>query len=139
MIARRADWRTAITLGVDKAYDAEDFANELRSMDVTPHVAQNTSGRSSAIDGRTTRHGSYAVSPRIRERIEQAFGWIKTVAGHEAAGGASSRWRSRRLARSCRRGAPHLPGQVRWRIPFWGAQGLPGDALQMACAEFSSC
>jgi hypothetical protein len=51
-----------ITLGADKAYDAEDFVNELRSMKVTPHVAQNTSGRSSAIDRRTTRHSGYAVS-----------------------------------------------------------------------------
>jgi hypothetical protein len=52
-------------------------------MNVTPHVAQNTSGRSSAIDGRTTRHGGYAVSQRIRKRIEEAFGCIKTVAGQE--------------------------------------------------------
>jgi hypothetical protein len=66
MIAARADRPTAITLGVDNACDAEDFVNELRSMNVTPHVAQNTSDRRSAIDGRTTRHGSYAVSPRIR-------------------------------------------------------------------------
>ena len=52
-------------------------------MRVTPHVAQNTYGRSSAIDGRTTRHGGYAISQRIRKRIEEAFGWIKTVAGQE--------------------------------------------------------
>jgi hypothetical protein len=52
-------------------------------MRVTPHVAQNTSGRRSAIDGRTTRHGGYAVSQRIRKRIEEAFGWIKTVGGQE--------------------------------------------------------
>ncbi len=83
MIEPRADRATAITLGADKAYDAEDFVNELRSMNVTPHVAQNTSGRSSAIDGRTTRHGGYAVSQRIRKRIEEAFGWIKTIAGQE--------------------------------------------------------
>ncbi|MGY4566934.1 MULTISPECIES: IS5 family transposase [Bradyrhizobium] len=83
MIEPRADRPTAITLGADKAYDAEDFVNELRSMNVTPHVAQNTSGRSSAIDGRTTRHSGYAVSQRIRKRIEEAFGWIKTVAGQE--------------------------------------------------------
>src|SRR6266702_1852436 len=50
-------------------------------MNATPHVAQNTSGRSSAIDGRMTRHGGYAVSQRIRKRIEEAFGWIKMVAG----------------------------------------------------------
>ena len=83
MIEPRADRPTAITLGADKAYDAEDFVNELRSMNATPHVAQNTSGRSSAIDGRTTRHRGYAVSQRIRKRIEEAFGWIKTVAGQD--------------------------------------------------------
>ena len=81
MIEPRADRPTAITLGADKAYDAEDFVNELRSMKVTPHVAQNTNGRSSAIDGRTTRHSGYAASQRTRKRIEEAFGWIKTVAG----------------------------------------------------------
>jgi transposase len=90
MIEPRADRPTAITLGADKAYDAEDFVNELRSMNVTPHVAQNTSGRSSAIDGRTTRHSGYAVSQRIRKRIEEAFGWIKTIAGQE-----KSRFRGR--------------------------------------------
>ena len=50
-------------------------------MRVTPHVARNTSGRRSAIDGRTTRHPGYVASQRIRKRIEEAFGWIKTVAG----------------------------------------------------------
>ena len=83
MIEPRADRPRPITLGADKAYDAADFVNELRSMNATPHVAQNTSGRSSAIDGRTTRHAGYAVSQRIRKRIEEAFGWIKTVAGQE--------------------------------------------------------
>src|SRR5271170_7659325 len=83
MIEPHADRPQPITLGADKAYDAEDFVNELRSMKVTPHVAQNTSGRSSAIDGRTTRHAGYAVSQRIRKRIEEAFGWIKMIAGQE--------------------------------------------------------
>jgi transposase len=83
MIEPRADRPNAITLGADKAYDAEDFVNELRSMNARPHVAQNTSGRSSAIDGRTTRHPGYALSQRIRKRIEEAFGWIKTVAGQQ--------------------------------------------------------
>ena len=64
MIEPRADRPRAITLGADKAYDAEDFVSELRSMTVTPHVAQNTSGRSSAIDARTTRHGGYAVQAK---------------------------------------------------------------------------
>jgi hypothetical protein len=49
----------------------------------TPHVAQNANGRSSAIDGRTTRHAGYAVSQRTRKRIEEAFGWIKMVAGQD--------------------------------------------------------
>jgi hypothetical protein len=55
MVEPRADRAQAITLGADKAYDAEDFVNELRSMNATPHVAQNTNGRSSAIDSGTTR------------------------------------------------------------------------------------
>jgi transposase len=83
LIEPLADRPRAITLGTDKGYDAEEFVNELRSMRVTPHVAQNTSGRRSAIDGRTTRHAGYAASQRIRKRIEEAFGWIKTVAGQE--------------------------------------------------------
>jgi hypothetical protein len=64
------------TLGADKNYDTRDFVRELR---VTPHAAQNTSGRSSAIDGRTTRHPSYAVSQRKRTCLEEIFGWMKTV------------------------------------------------------------
>ena len=83
LIEPHADRPRAITLGADKGYDAEDFVNELRSLRVTPHVAQNTSGRRSAIDGRTTRHAGYALSQRIRKRIEEAFGWIKMVAGQQ--------------------------------------------------------
>jgi IS5 family transposase len=83
MIEPRAERPRAIKLGANKGYDAEDFVNELRSMNVTPHVAQNTRGRRSAIDGRTTRHTGYAASQRIRNRIEEAFGWIKTVAGQD--------------------------------------------------------
>jgi len=83
MIEPRADRPRPITLGGDKGFDSADFVNELRSMKVTPHVAQNTSNRRSAIDRRTTRHGGYHVSQRIRKRIEEAFGWIKTVALQE--------------------------------------------------------
>jgi transposase len=83
MIEPRAERPRAITLGADKGYDTQDFVNELRSLNVRPHVAQNASGRRSAIDARTTRHGGYAISQRIRKRIEEAFGWIKTVAGQE--------------------------------------------------------
>jgi hypothetical protein len=64
-----------------KSFDARDFVAELREVNVTPHLAQNTSGRRSAIDGRTTRHPGYAVSQRIRKRREEAVGWAKTVAG----------------------------------------------------------
>jgi len=83
MVEPHADRPRAITLGADKAYDAEDFVNELRAMKVTPHVAQNNNGRASAVDGRTTRHAGYAISQRIRKKIEEGFGWIKTVAGQE--------------------------------------------------------
>ncbi len=83
MIERHADRPQRLTLGADKAYDAADFVNELRCMGVTPHVAQNTNGRRSTIDGRTTRHRGYEVSQRIRKRIEETFGWIKTIAGQD--------------------------------------------------------
>jgi len=81
MIQGFADRPSAITLGGDKGYDAADFVEELRAIKVRPHVAQNTSGRRSAIDKRTTRHPGYAASQKIRKRIEEAFGWIKTVGG----------------------------------------------------------
>src|SRR5216110_3283219 len=81
MIEPRADHPRAITLGADRGYDAADFVEELRTRNVRPHVAQNKSGRRSAIDRRTTRHPGYASSQRIRKRIEEAFGWIKSVAG----------------------------------------------------------
>src|SRR5438309_1849171 len=70
-----------ITLGGDKAYDTQDFVAEMRRLGVTPHVSQNTKGRRSAIDGRTTRHAGYAASVRVRKRIQEVFGYIKTVAG----------------------------------------------------------
>ena len=72
--------RHRVTLGADKGYDAASFVATLRTLNVTPHVAQSTTRRS-AIDGRTTRHPGYAVSQRVRKRIEEAFGWIKTSAG----------------------------------------------------------
>jgi transposase len=81
MIEPVAERPVAVTLGADKSYDAADFVEELRTLNVRPHVAQNLSGRRSAIDKRTTRHPGYAKSQRIRKRIEEAFGWIKTVAG----------------------------------------------------------
>jgi transposase len=70
-----------LTLGADKAYDTRAFVADCRAMCVTPHVAQNTTGRASAIDARTTRHAGYAVSQRKRKLIEEAFGWAKTIGG----------------------------------------------------------
>ena len=65
------------TLGGDKGYDTRGCVGAMRARGVTPHVAQNTSGRSSAIDGRTTRHRGYALSQRLRKRVEEIFGWMK--------------------------------------------------------------
>jgi hypothetical protein len=70
-----------VTIGADKAYDTKDFVEETRNMNATPHVAQNNKGRKSAIDGRTTRHLGYAISQQKRKRVEEIFGWMKTVGG----------------------------------------------------------
>ena len=69
------------TVGADKLYDTAGFVAGMRTRKVTPHVAQNTSNRASAIDGRTTSHPGYALSQRIRSRVEEIFGWMKTVGG----------------------------------------------------------
>ena len=71
--------RHRITVGADKAYDTQEFVQSLRALKAVPHVAQNCNGRKSAIDGRTTRHPGYAVSQRLRKRVEEIFGWMKTV------------------------------------------------------------
>lgn len=70
-----------VTLGADKNYDTAGFVDAARCAQATPHVAQNTTNRSSAIDGRTTRHPGYQTSQVIRKRIEECFGWAKTVGG----------------------------------------------------------
>jgi IS5 family transposase len=69
-----------VTLGGDRGYDTHGFVAATREWQVTPHVAQNDSNRRSALDERTTRHEGYAVSQRKRKRVEEVFGWIKTVA-----------------------------------------------------------
>lgn len=80
LMAERLDGTERVTLAADKAYDTKDFVSEMRGMNVTPHVSQNTKRPGgSAIDGRTTRHEGYQVSQRKRKRIEEVFGWIKTV------------------------------------------------------------
>ena len=68
-----------ITVGGDKRYYTREGVADLRAAGVTPHVAQNTKARASAIDARTTRHAGYAVSQQKRKRIEEVFGWLKTV------------------------------------------------------------
>jgi transposase len=68
-----------ITLGADKAYDTQDFVKALRAMTITPHVAQKTTNRRSAIDARTTRHTSYRISQAKRYWVEKPFGWMKSV------------------------------------------------------------
>ena len=83
------------TLGGDKGYDTRGCVGAMRTRGVTPHVAQNTSGRSSAIDGRTTRHRGYALSQRLRKRVEEIFGWMKTVGGF--GGRATEVWTARAL------------------------------------------
>jgi transposase len=80
MMAERVEGTERITLAADKAYDTKDFVKEMRAMNVTPHVSQNDKRPGgSAIDDRTTRHDGYQVSQRKRKRIEEVFGWIKTV------------------------------------------------------------
>ena len=71
-----------VTVGADKNYDTKDFVAEARHLKATPHVAQNVHARRrSAIDGRTTRHAGYGISQRKRKRVEEIFGWMKTVGG----------------------------------------------------------
>ncbi|TQE92765.1 MAG: IS5 family transposase, partial [Spiribacter salinus] len=80
MINRHSPGSTRrLTLGADKGYDSRDFVADLRRMVVTPHIAQKS--RHSAIDGRTTHHPGYALSQRNRKKIEEPFGWAKTVGG----------------------------------------------------------
>ncbi len=73
--------RQRITVAADKGYDTRDFAAGLRAMQATPHLAQHTTGRRSAIDTRTTRHPGYAISQQKRKLVEQGFGWMKTIGG----------------------------------------------------------
>ena len=73
--------RHRITVAADKGYDTRDLVAGLRAMHVTPHVAQHTTGRRSAIDARTTRHVGYTISQQKRKLVEQGFGWMKTIGG----------------------------------------------------------
>jgi transposase len=81
MLARLPAAKRRRTVAGDKGYDTRDFVARSRQLGFTPHVAPNTTRQRSAIDARTTRHPGHLVSQRIRKRIEEPFGWIKTVAG----------------------------------------------------------
>jgi transposase len=81
VMIERTPGRHRITVAADKGYDTRDLVAGLRGMGATPHVAQHTTKRRSAIDGRTTRHPGYAVSQQKRKLVEQGFGWMKTVGG----------------------------------------------------------
>lgn len=81
MLGRLPPMTRRRTVAADKGYDTRNFVADARKLGFTPHVAQHTNGRRSAIDGRTTRHVGHEVSMRIRKRIEEPFGWMKTVGG----------------------------------------------------------
>jgi transposase len=95
MLERLPRRRRRRTVATDKAYDTAGFVDGCRDLGVTPHVAPNTTNRRSAIDGRTTRHPGHRVSQRTRARIEEPFGWIKTVGG-----GRKLRYRGRQRNRA---------------------------------------
>jgi hypothetical protein len=110
LVEPHADRPQKITLGGNKGFDTGDFVAELRGINVTPHVAQNTNGRRSAVDGRTTRHPGYTVSLRIRKWIEEAFGWAKTVAG---------------LRKARHRGLPKVDWQLTFAMAAYNLVRLP--------------
>jgi transposase len=95
MLGRLPGRRRRRTVAADKAYDTAGFVAECRELGITPHVAQNSTNRRSAIDARTTRHAGHQVSQRIRKRVEEPFGWIKAVAG-----GRKLRYKGRRRNRA---------------------------------------
>lgn len=81
MLAEELPGSKRITVGADKGYDTKEFVGICRHLGITPHVAQHQTMRRSAVDARTARHSGYDVSQRVRKRIEEIFGWMKTVGG----------------------------------------------------------
>jgi transposase len=110
MIVRHSPGAQRITLGADKGFDTVDFVADMRAFNVTPHIAQNTSGRRSAIDGRTTRHAGYEISQQKRKRVEEPFGWGKTIGG---------------LARPMLRGVKKLDFKFIWTMAAYDLIKLP--------------
>ena len=95
MLAKLPRTRRRRTVAGDKGYDTKDFVQDARALGFTPHVAQNTTRQRSAIDGRTTRHDGHVASMRVRKRIEEPFGWVKTIGG-----GRQLRYRGRERNRA---------------------------------------
>jgi Transposase DDE domain len=110
MIVRHSPGAQRITVGGDKAFDTADFVADMRALNVTPHVAQNTTSRRSAIDGRTTRHAGYETSQQKRKRVEEPFGWGKTIGG---------------LARPMLRGIKKLDFKFIWTMAAYDLIKLP--------------
>jgi len=81
MLVEELPGNQPLTVGADKGYDTKEFVELCRFYRITPHVAQNNKRRRSAIDDRTARHVGYDVSQRVRKRVEEIFGWMKTVGG----------------------------------------------------------
>jgi len=79
LLAEKIPGIKRVTRGGDKNYDTRDWVRELRQRKITPQVAPNNTNRSSAIDGRPTRHAGYAISPQKRQRVEPSFGWMKVI------------------------------------------------------------
>jgi transposase len=110
MIVRHSPGAQRITVGGDKNFDTAGFVADMRALNVTPHIAQNTTGRRSAIDGRTTRHAGYAISQQKRKRVEEPFGWGKTIGG---------------LARPMLRGVKKLDFKFIWTMAAYDLVRLP--------------
>ena len=91
MLAEATRSKKRITVGADAGYDYPEFVKSMRELRIAPHVAQHTR-RSSAIDGRTTRHPGYEISLKKRKRIEQIFGWLKTTARYARSAIAAGPW-----------------------------------------------
>jgi hypothetical protein len=110
MIVRHSPGAQRITIGGDKGFDTADFVADMRAFNVTPHIAQNATGRRSAIDGRTTRHPGYEISQQKRKRVEEPFGWGKTIGG---------------LARPMLRGVKKLDFKFIWTMAAYDLIKLP--------------
>lgn len=107
------------TLGADKGYDTRDFVQALKDRGIKTHIARNQSGRKSTVDGRTARGKGYAISQQVRKRIEQGFGWVKTIGG---------------LRKLRNIGLPKVTGMVTWTFAAYNLirMGGIGDWWQPA-------